>query len=112
MTSEKTPKAPKHLAPATRRWWEAVAADWELEAHHLRLLTLAGGTWDRGQQARALVDKEGLTVATKAGGPRLHPCVRVEQDAKIVFARLIRELDLDVSASAEAIRSPALRSIG
>jgi hypothetical protein len=52
-----------------------------------------------------------LTVPTKTGGCRLHPAVRVEQDARLAFARLIRELDLDVTPPAEVRRPPALRSI-
>jgi P27 family predicted phage terminase small subunit len=105
------PKAPRHLKAATRRWWIAVASDWALEDHHLRLLTLAGEAWDRCAQARELIQREGLTVATKAGGPRLHPAVRVETDARLAFARLIRELDLDVTPFTEPKRPPMLRSI-
>jgi len=104
-------KAPRHLKAATRRWWESVASDWLLEEHHLRLLTLAGEAWDRCTQARTLIAKEGLTVPTKAGGPRLHPAVRVETDARLAFARLLRELDLDVAPPAESKRPPTLRSI-
>jgi P27 family predicted phage terminase small subunit len=85
--------------------------DWQLEEHHVRLLTLAAESWDRCAQARELIRKEGLTVTTKAGGPRLHPAVRVETDARTAFARLLRELDLDVTPPAEARRAPALRSI-
>jgi P27 family predicted phage terminase small subunit len=103
--------APKHLKAATRRWWLAVATDWQLEQHHIRLLTLAAESWDRCQEAREQIHREGLTVPTKAGGPRLHPCVRVEQDSKILFSRLLRELDLDVAPPAEGKRPPALRSI-
>jgi P27 family predicted phage terminase small subunit len=104
-------RAPRHLKAATRRWWLAVVADWVLEEHHRRLLTLAGEAWDRCQEAREQIRREGLTVATKAGGPRLHPCVRVEQDARLAFARLVRELDLDVQPPSEAKRPPSLRSI-
>jgi P27 family predicted phage terminase small subunit len=105
------PRAPRHLKAATRRWWESVVADWDLEEHHVRLLTLAGEAWDRCQQARELIAAEGLTTPTKSGGARLHPAVRVETDSRLAFARLIRELDLDVTAPAEAKRPPALRSI-
>jgi P27 family predicted phage terminase small subunit len=104
-------KAPRHLKPATRRWWESVVSTWELAEHHRRLLTLAGESWDRCAEAREQIARDGLTVETKAGGPRLHPCVRVETDSRLAFARLLRELDLDISPPAESKRPPALRSI-
>ena len=109
--TDKAVRAPRHLKASTRRWWTAVAEQWILEEHHLRLLTLAGEAWDRGQEARAVIRREGLTCATKAGGPRLHPCVRVETDSRVAFARLLRELDLDVTPPAETKRPPSLRSI-
>jgi phage terminase small subunit len=106
-----TLKAPRHLKASTRAWWLAVVTDWQLEQHHIRLLTLAGESWDRCQEAREQIRREGLTVPTKAGGPRLHPCVRVEQDSRLAFARLIRELDLDVMPPGDAKRPPSLRSM-
>jgi phage terminase small subunit len=87
-------------------------ADWALEAHHVRLLTLAAEAWDRYQQARKLIAVEGLTVSTRDGGARAHPAIRIETDCRLAFARLIRELDLDVTPPKEtAARPPALRSI-
>ena len=109
--SPKKPRAPKHLKPGTQRWWRAVVTDWQLEEHHIRLLTRAAETWDRGEQARELVDREGLTVQTREGGSKLHPAVRVESDCRLAFARLIRELDLDLDPPTEASRPPRLRSI-
>ena len=104
-------KAPGHLKAATRRWWQSVVSDWQLEEHHVRLLTLAAESWDRCQEARELIAREGLTCPTKSGGPRLHPAVRVETDSKIAFSRLLRELDLDVAPPADAKKPPSLRSL-
>ena len=58
---EPTLKAPKHLKAATRRWWLAVATDWDLEQHHPRLLTLAAEAWDDKGHAREQIGKEGMT---------------------------------------------------
>jgi hypothetical protein len=66
------PVAPAYLQPVTRTWWEAVVSRWQLEEHHIRLLTLAGEAWDRGQQAREQLLQEGLTTTTKDGGLRAH----------------------------------------
>jgi phage terminase small subunit len=99
------------LQPETRSWWEATARRWTLEPHHVRLLTLAAEAWDRGQQAREAILRDGLTTTTKDGGVRAHPAVRVEGDCRLAFARLVRELDLDLEAPPAASRPAPLRSM-
>ena len=69
MTARGT-NAPRHLRVATRRWWESVVTEFELEPHHIRLLTLAGEAWDRTQQAREAVSEHGLTYTDRFGTPR------------------------------------------
>jgi phage terminase small subunit len=101
--------APRHLKPNTRDWFAQVMAEYVLEPHHVRLLTLAGEAWDRCQQAREALVRHGLTFNDRFGKPRARPEVAVERDARIAFARLLRELDLDVSEPATA-RPPAIRS--
>jgi len=101
MTDRKV-KAPKHLAAATRRWWEQVHADYKLEPHHVRLLTLAAETWDRGVQAREALKKNGLTYIDRLSSPRSRPEVAIERDSRISFARLVRELGLDAEDPDEA----------
>ena len=106
-----TRRAPAHLQPDTRGWWRDVVSRWELEEHHVRLLTLAAEAWDRGQEARERIARDGLTVPTATGGQKLSPLVRIEQMAAITFARVLRELDLDLEPPAQARRPPHLRSI-
>jgi phage terminase small subunit len=105
------PRPPQHLQPATRSWWASVARDYQLEPHHYRLLTLAAQSWDRGEQARELLARDGLTVVDDRRNVRAHPAVQIEKDARIAFARLIRELDLDVAPpTSERSGPPGLRS--
>jgi P27 family predicted phage terminase small subunit len=101
-------KPPKHLRAATRRWFAAVVADYDLQAHHVRLLTLACQAWDRAEQAREILDRDGLTFADKAGNPRARPEVAIERDSRLAFARLLRELALDVEAPDVESRPPAI----
>ena len=63
MLAKNIPTPPDYLQPATRDWFKSVVADFELDQHHVRLLTLACEAWDRGQQARLLIAEEGITVA-------------------------------------------------
>ena len=109
---QQQPKAPRHLKPATKRWWADVVDRWALEGHHVRLLTAAAESWDWYQQARAQIDADGLTTGTRDGGVKAHPALGVERDSRLAFARLLRELDLDLEVPADTKRIPALRSIG
>jgi phage terminase small subunit len=108
--AERLPKAPKYLKPATRRWWQSVVDEIELDPHHLLLLTAAAEAWDRHEQARAALAKHGLTfMDSKLNRPVSRPEVAIERDSRIAFARLLRELDLD-SVPPPDSRPPALRS--
>ncbi len=64
----------------------------------------------RCQQAREILDRDGLTTGTEAGGLKAHPCIGVERDARLAFARLLRELDLDAGPNLDRARPPAIRS--
>lgn len=88
-------KSPTHLRPQTRRWFAELAANYNFESHHFRLLQLAGEAWDRGQAAREAIGEHGLTYLDRYGNPRPRPEVAIERDARIAFARLIRELGID-----------------
>ena len=110
MPARKIPQPPAHLRPATADWWRSVMADFDLEAHHVLLLTAAAEALDRATEARGLLAAEGLTVPTGNGGCKPHPAAGIERDNKTLFARLLRELDLDVGGPAPDARPPALRS--
>ncbi len=97
--SKGLPKAPRHLRAATRRWWEQITREFEVEEHNLRRLTAAAEAWDRYQQAREVLAKEGLTFIDKHGQPRARPEVAIERDARIAFLRAMRELGLDAGAA-------------
>ena len=105
------PKPPPHLTDSTKAWWREVVRDYALEPHHLRLLQAACECWDRLGQARELLATAGLVVHGREGGVRPHPAVAIERDSRIGFARLIRELDLDVEPPSSLRSAPApLRS--
>lgn len=89
------PVAPTHLRRPTAAWWVSVMRDYELEEHHERLLTFAAQAWDRAEEARELLEAEGITYTDRFGAPRAHPANAVERDNRLSFARLMRELDLE-----------------
>lgn len=102
------PKPPKHLRKPTQKWFKSVAEDYELDGHHIKLLTLAAEAWDQSQAAREVLDRDGLTFLDRFGQPKERPECGILQNARIAFARLIRELALDVDTPADS-RPPRTR---
>jgi phage terminase small subunit len=91
-----TAKAPPaHLRKPTARWWGSVMRDYELEGHHVHLLTLAAEALDRTEQAREALKRQGTVYEDRFGQPRARPEVAIERDSRMAFARIVRELDLD-----------------
>jgi len=96
---ETKPRAPSHLRPDTAKWWLEVVSDFELEPHHVKLLTLAAEALDRATQAREAIKKDGAYLPGRyEGSIRAHPAIGVERDSRLAFARLVRELGLDGDA--------------
>jgi hypothetical protein len=89
-------KVPRHLQPETRCWLRQIMGDFMLESHHIRLLVLAGEAWDRCNQARFVVEEKGLTYEDRFGQPCARPEVAIERDSRFAFARLLKQLELDV----------------
>jgi P27 family predicted phage terminase small subunit len=95
------PRSPQHLTAEARRFWRQVVDEYQLEAHHLRILETGCEALDRMRQAQALIASEGMTVDGRFG-PKQHPAVAVERDSRIALLRAIRELGLDVEAPAQS----------
>ena len=94
-----------HLRPETRAWVASVTAEYRLEDHHARLLLLAAEAWDRCVAAREAVLLEGMVYVDRFGQPHARPEVDIESKARLAFARLVRELGLDL-AEPDPVRPP------
>jgi|GEM_PF-1214516 len=95
-TQEKLSLSPKKLSKTMRDWWDQVNENFVLEPHHLHLLKLACQAYDRSQQAKIILDKEGLSYLDKYKCPHPRPEVSIEKNARLDFARLVKQLNLDL----------------
>ncbi|MGX4804353.1 P27 family phage terminase small subunit [Bradyrhizobium guangdongense] len=100
-------KPPKHLSKEAAAFFNGAVAEYEFEPHHIILLTKACEAFDRAEDARKVIAKEGMTYQDRFGSPRAHPAVAIERDSRIGMARLFRELGLDIGEAASG-RPPAL----
>jgi P27 family predicted phage terminase small subunit len=102
-----TPVAPKHLRKESANFFNSVMADYQLDEHHVILLTKACESLDRLEEAREIIKRDGLTFQDRFGSPRANPAVAIERDNKISVARLFRELGLDLAGDGKTA-PPAL----
>jgi hypothetical protein len=105
-------RIPDHLRPETRKWIKGILVDYELESHHFRQLIKTSEAWDRSEQAREELLRDGLTVLDRYGTKKAHPCVGIERDARTAFFRGLRELALDGVDAPDAARPPRTADYG
>lgn len=98
---------PKYLKSATKKWIRQILTDYELESHHSKILISAGETWDRILEAQEQVKKDGPYFTDRFGCPKTHPALADERNGRVLFARLIRELNL--SEGPPETRPPGLK---
>ena len=98
---------PKHLRVATKKWIRQILADYELESQHVKILIQAGECWDRILLARERIEKDGAYYTDRFHSPKCHPALSEERNNRVVFSRLIRELNL--SEGLPETRLPGLK---
>jgi phage terminase small subunit len=94
---KKTIKPPTQLRKESAAFFKSTMADYQLDNHHVILLTKACESLDRIEEAREIIKMDGLTFLDRFGSPRANPAVAIERDNKIRVARLFRELGLDLA---------------
>jgi P27 family predicted phage terminase small subunit len=96
---------PSSLSAAAQAFWRSITSSYELQEHHVAILNEALFSWDRCQEARSLIDAEGITLKDRFGQARLNPAVPVEKDQRTLYLRAMRELDIDGVPDAD-VRPP------
>ena len=93
----KVPRAATHLQNDGKKFWKQVLTEFQLQdPHHLKILQSACSCLDRIVQAREEIKKEGPYILDRFEQKKEHPAQKTERDNKVLFARLVRELQLDI----------------
>ena len=96
--SSRGPKPPADLSPAAKKWWREIVGLYDFDEQpdaHL-ILGSALQSFDRWQQAKAIVDSEGPVVNDRFGQPKQYPATIIERDSKMAMIRAIKALGLDI----------------
>ncbi len=91
-----SPEPAPHLSARSTALWRELVPSRARSAGRLVLLQSALEALDRADQAREVLDREGLTTTTKRSGVvHLHPLVRVEKDSRAQFRAAWSRLGLE-----------------
>ena len=90
----KTPQPPGHLNRKGRTWWLKVVSEYQLEVWHLEMLTQAAECLDLIETAQKQITKDGPVYTDRFGAPRPHAAVKIANDAKQLFSRLVKNMGL------------------
>lgn len=92
-----TPRPPSHLSREAKSWWRRLCAEYDLgDSAAQILLESALSAFDRWQDARKILKREGAMVRDRFGQRQTHPAVGVERDSKATMVRALKELHLDL----------------
>jgi phage terminase small subunit len=104
----KTPKSSIRLGKVGAKFRRDVLKEYHFnDSHDFRRLDLASHCLDRIAECNKVVEAEGVFIQDRFEQKKEHPAVKVERDQKVVFCRIIRELNLDIESAKES-RPPSL----
>lgn len=96
---------PKHLLKGGKQLWLDIAGEYDLEAHQVEILRSLCETLDRLELCRRQLKKDGLFSVNRFGETKPHCALKEEREHRVLFARLARELNLDLEIP-ESPRKP------
>ncbi|GAI99483.1 unnamed protein product [marine sediment metagenome] len=103
-------RAPRNLtdqlSKRSKKFFIKIFNAYELESHHLELLAQAAECLDRIDDSRLRIKKDGAYILDRFKNLKPHPGLKEIAQEKITFARLIRELNLDVEPGTGELGRP------
>lgn len=89
-------KVPGHLKAPAKRLWAQMMADYEIEeAAGMALLQTACEAFQRCDDARKIIRREGAVIVDRFDQPKPHPAVAIERDARGQLISALRALKLE-----------------
>jgi phage terminase small subunit len=90
----KIPDPPAHLSKKMKEFWRGVFELKNLQPFQTLILKEACEAFDRAEQSRRILKREGLTYEDRFKQPRSRPEVAIERDSKALFAKLLGQIHL------------------
>jgi P27 family predicted phage terminase small subunit len=88
-------QVPEHLSEKGKKLWCDIVPRRAKSPERLALLLAALEAMDRADSCRELIQHQGLTVTSDTTGIiHVHPLIRVEKEARTLFAKIWSDLSL------------------
>jgi len=95
------------LKASGKQFYKDIMVTWDItDAHDIKKLILACRCLDEIDQDEKTVGREGRIIKDRFGQAREHPASRAIRENKILFCRIVRELNL--SPDPQESRPPGL----
>lgn len=92
---EPYPEPPPHLTERSKNLWRTIGPREARGIARQTLFLAALEALDRAEQARLVIEGEGMTTTTERSGvAHVHPLLKVERDARAQFSKLWTDLRL------------------
>jgi phage terminase small subunit len=101
---------PEHLSAAAKTSWSHITRDYVMHGDvvGLQLLATALTAWDRAEEARRRIKREGLLLKDRFHGRKVNPLLAVEARFMAEYRATIKQLHFDI----EPVRPSAGRPPG
>ncbi len=97
MKNSDSTKPPAGLSAEAQSWWKRLHSEFDLaDEAALFLLESALRSFDRMNEAAAVIAKHGVVVADKFGQLKSNPATSVERDSRAAMHAAFKALNLDV----------------
>ena len=106
------PQPPRQLGEAGRDLWDSIQSEYLIEdSAGIAVLMQACAALDRAESLAAQIAADGVTVAGSSG-PRVHPCVKDENQSRALVVRCLARLGVLSEEIKPVGRGPGRRPKG
>ena|ERR1041385_28817 len=95
MSPNAQPEPPAGLSPLALALWQSVCAESQIDAAAAKILATLCQAYDRRQQARDAIERDGAVYNDRFGAPKISPWVAIERDSTLIMHRAFRLLGFD-----------------
>lgn len=97
------PKASIKLGKAGAKFRRKILAEFDFDRiHDFKRLDLSCSCLDRIEECRTEIEKDGLFILDRFNQRKENPAAKAEREQKVIFIRILRELNLDFQEPAES----------